>query len=283
MNMGSLLEKARSVVRSVGRAKTPSQKDTDELPLKDRVGEVAEYGSTAAWATAGGAIASTLGTTTYVALGSFAATAAAPVALVVGGVAAGAAAGALIGKLIHSGGRSTEMLNRLRSWRKSQRDGESGVLPPKELAEEAFEALVSTMALAVSTGHLTEDQANRIRGLVRARRLELSVALAKVSALVKDAEVEAMAKLWTNVGSLQDSVTRLETDLSRAMQDLETLSQKHAQLQAELSDTTQRLTQHTDLLQAELDKQRTTLHRLLAATAAAGAVLTAAVCFLLLR
>jgi hypothetical protein len=283
MNMGSLLEKSRSMVRAVWPVKALPPADIDGLPSEDRVGKVAKYGSIATGATAGGAIASALGTTTYIALGSLAVTAAAPVALVVGGVAAGAAAGALIGKLIHGGGRSTEMLNRLRSWRKSQRAADSGVPLPKELDEEAFEVLESTMALAVSTGNLTEDQANRIRGLVRDGRLGLSVALAKVSALVKDAEVEAMAKLWTDVGSLQDSVVRLETDLSRAMQDLETLSQKHAQLQAELSDTTLRLTQHNDLLQAELDKQRTTLHRFLAATAAAGAVLTAAVCFLLLR
>lgn len=157
-----------------------------QLKKPDKVGLVGTTLGTLGGVGGGMAAASALGTTTYLALGGIAITAAPPVALLFAAGALGGAAGFGILKLARSGGRQDLVRKQLvrRLEKRLNR------LHGRDYGRHDLAALNTMLKQTVLNGVVSEQQAERIVILVEAEKLQLSVILSRLGALAAISEVD---------------------------------------------------------------------------------------------
>lgn len=158
----------------------------EKLQKPDKVGLVGTTLGTLGGVGGGMAAASALGTTTYLALGGIAITAAAPVALLVVAGALGGAAGFGISKLARSGGRQDLVRKQLVRRLEKRLDQVQG----SNYGQLGMSDLKSKLKKAVLNGSVTDQQAERIVTLVETGKLQLKVILTRLDKLADVSDKE---------------------------------------------------------------------------------------------
>lgn len=168
------------------------QSAIEKLQGSDRVGDAGQLlttaGGAAAGASAAGAVAAAagastlLGSTTLASVLGGVVVTSTPVGWVVGCAVAGAAAAYGVSRLVRSGGRHDrireELIERL-SKRLTQ-------LKTGDAKSSAMDDLRQGMARAIRHGHISEDQATRMVELVETGKLDIQIALARITAFSSD-------------------------------------------------------------------------------------------------
>lgn len=173
---------------SASQAAGDVEQAIEKLKGNDRVGSagqvLATAGGAAAGASAAGAVAAAagastlLGSTTLAGVlgGVFVTTT--PIGWVVGAAAVGAAVAYGVSELVRSGGHNDrvrkEIVERLSQRLRNIRSGKA---QPSDLEE-----LRRGMAGAIAGGQLSAEQATRLVDLVEARKLDVKIALVRISA-----------------------------------------------------------------------------------------------------
>ncbi len=162
----------------------------NKLQGGDRVGHAGQAILTIAGGASGvaasGAIASAAGASTLLGSTSLAGllggvfVTATPVGWVVGAAIAGSAAAYGVSKLVRSGGRQDRLRQEI-SNRLSKRLSE---LRSKGIQQSALEQLQHSITQAIESGHLSNEQAERIIGLVENGKLNPELALSRVKSLL---------------------------------------------------------------------------------------------------
>ncbi|NOU15574.1 MAG: hypothetical protein HOO92_16700 [Methylococcaceae bacterium] len=162
----------------------------NKLQAGDRVGHAGQAILAAAGGvsgiTASGAIASAAGASTLLGSTSLAGVlggvfvTATPVGWVVGAAIAGSAAAYGVSKLVRSGGRQDRLRQEI-SNRLSKRLSE---LRSKGIQQSALEQLQHSITQAIESGHLSNEQAERMIGLVENGKLNPELALSRVKSLL---------------------------------------------------------------------------------------------------